>query len=221
MSSFPWKDKLRLEEWLNIVRPKNKITKHSSVCSVHFDESDFSDTLFHRMLKKNAVPRYFQYDEPSNVSYPSLILYFVINCLTFILLNVNYLFFNNLQIESNCCHDSDDNLSSLSPIPPQVLRTQNEHNYSQLSHQALSNKTSSSSVPSPTLQLSYNKQSCFSNSTPHILHLVTTPYSSLLSSTTNSPIRDHNSIPQLNRAIDNSTIVKVKNDQVKFFILIL
>ncbi|XP_012223534.2 THAP domain-containing protein 1-like [Linepithema humile] len=77
---FPWSDKDRLDQWLDVVPIKNHISKYSVICSAHFKDSDFQRDRIPRVLNKNAVPSQFDYDvhieahsnEKRNFSPPSI-----------------------------------------------------------------------------------------------------------------------------------------------------
>ncbi|EZA48919.1 hypothetical protein X777_12970 [Ooceraea biroi] len=36
--TFPWSNKQRLEEWMNVVPSKSRIGKYSFICSAHFND---------------------------------------------------------------------------------------------------------------------------------------------------------------------------------------
>ncbi|XP_011635517.1 THAP domain-containing protein 1 [Pogonomyrmex barbatus] len=60
--SFPLKNEDLLKEWLQVVPTNNLITKHSRICSNHFDQSQYECTSGKRKLKKNAIPNIFPQD---------------------------------------------------------------------------------------------------------------------------------------------------------------
>ncbi|XP_063973418.1 uncharacterized protein LOC135160621 [Diachasmimorpha longicaudata] len=51
--------KKRLEQWSQIVPSKNGLTASSTICSAHFDASDFVTSGVRRTLKSTAVPHHF------------------------------------------------------------------------------------------------------------------------------------------------------------------
>ncbi|KYM94820.1 THAP domain-containing protein 2 [Cyphomyrmex costatus] len=60
--SFPLKNEDLLKEWLQIVPINNQISKHSRICSIHFEESQYECISGKRFLRKNAVPTIFPQD---------------------------------------------------------------------------------------------------------------------------------------------------------------
>lgn len=69
-----------LKKWINFVQPQSKdkskrITKYSSICSLHFHKSDFStSSQARKFLNKNAVPSIIQHvNSSANVSHHTTI----------------------------------------------------------------------------------------------------------------------------------------------------
>ncbi|XP_029344022.1 THAP domain-containing protein 1-like isoform X1 [Acyrthosiphon pisum] len=61
---FPLKEKERLQQWVHAVRRKDfKPTSSSTLCSLHFKETDFYSAVVSgkKMLKKSAVPTVFNF----------------------------------------------------------------------------------------------------------------------------------------------------------------
>lgn len=64
--SFPLNNKVLLKEWLSQIKRENFLpTKHSKLCSEHFEEDCFIYQNFtgRRLLKRNAVPTKFSFSK--------------------------------------------------------------------------------------------------------------------------------------------------------------
>lgn len=48
-----------LKKWLQVIPTNNRITKHSRICSNHFEESQYDRISGKRYLKKEAIPNRF------------------------------------------------------------------------------------------------------------------------------------------------------------------
>lgn len=59
--SFPKREDI-FKEWKKIVPTKNYITKHSRICSKHFQNSCYEHVGKKRVLKYDAIPTIFNYD---------------------------------------------------------------------------------------------------------------------------------------------------------------
>ncbi|XP_011699830.1 PREDICTED: THAP domain-containing protein 1-like [Wasmannia auropunctata] len=60
--SFPLNNRDLLNEWLEVVPTKNRISKNSRICSNHFEESQYEYISGKRHLKKDAIPSIFSQD---------------------------------------------------------------------------------------------------------------------------------------------------------------
>ncbi|XP_012220978.1 THAP domain-containing protein 1-like [Linepithema humile] len=64
--SFPLKNEDLLKKWLQVIPTNNRITKHSRICSNHFEESQYDCVSGKRYLKKEAIPNRFPRDTIEN-----------------------------------------------------------------------------------------------------------------------------------------------------------
>ncbi len=70
--SFPVKEEIRKKWIVNIRRINFQITKHTKVCSVHFNPDDFVEGTSSRRLKKGAVPSVFEWNRECQMQPPRL-----------------------------------------------------------------------------------------------------------------------------------------------------